>query len=126
MSVTQAAKSLIHDGKYDQGVLNMVEMSTAPTIRACLARPPAGRKNVRQAGYFSMRRASCSVRWLTERLQKGERMCAIGQATINQPEIKQCDLPDFCRKPIVVLGIGNLLFGDDGYVQLGIIWRGLP
>ncbi len=27
MSVTQAAKSLIHDGKYDQGVLNTVEMS---------------------------------------------------------------------------------------------------
>jgi F420-non-reducing hydrogenase large subunit len=27
MSVTQAAKSLIHDGKYDQGVLNQVEMS---------------------------------------------------------------------------------------------------
>jgi F420-non-reducing hydrogenase large subunit len=30
MSVTQAAKSLIHNGKYDQGVLNTVEM----TIRA--------------------------------------------------------------------------------------------
>jgi len=27
MSVTQAAKSMIHDGKYDQGVLNTVEMS---------------------------------------------------------------------------------------------------
>jgi len=27
MSVTQAAKSLIHDGQYDQGVLNTVEMS---------------------------------------------------------------------------------------------------
>jgi F420-non-reducing hydrogenase large subunit len=27
MSVTQAAKSLIKDGKYDQGVLNTVEMS---------------------------------------------------------------------------------------------------
>jgi len=27
MSVTNAAKSLIHDGKYDQGLLNMVEMS---------------------------------------------------------------------------------------------------
>ncbi len=27
MSVTQAAKSLIHDGKYDQGVLNTVEMA---------------------------------------------------------------------------------------------------
>jgi F420-non-reducing hydrogenase large subunit len=27
MSVTQAAKNLIHDGKYDQGVLNRVEMA---------------------------------------------------------------------------------------------------
>ena len=27
LSVTQAAKSLIHDGKYDQGVLNTVEMA---------------------------------------------------------------------------------------------------
>jgi F420-non-reducing hydrogenase large subunit len=27
MSVTQAARSLIHDGKYDEGVLNKVEMS---------------------------------------------------------------------------------------------------
>jgi len=27
MSVTQAAKSVIHDGKYDQGVLNQVEMA---------------------------------------------------------------------------------------------------
>ena len=25
------------------------------------------------------------------------------------------DLPDFCRKPTVVLGIGNILFGDDGF-----------
>ena len=27
MSVTQAAKSLIHNGQYDQGVLNRVEMA---------------------------------------------------------------------------------------------------
>jgi len=27
MSVTQAAQSLIRDGKYDQGILNTVEMS---------------------------------------------------------------------------------------------------
>ena len=25
------------------------------------------------------------------------------------------DLPDFCRKPTVVLGVGNILFGDDGF-----------
>ena len=30
-------------------------------------------------------------------------------------EIEQCDLPDFCRKPVLVLGCGNLLFGDDGF-----------
>jgi len=30
-------------------------------------------------------------------------------------EIDQSDLPDFCRKPIVVLGVGNMLFGDDGF-----------
>jgi len=32
-----------------------------------------------------------------------------------QFEIEQADLPDFCRKPTVVLGVGNLLFGDDGF-----------
>jgi coenzyme F420 hydrogenase subunit delta len=30
-------------------------------------------------------------------------------------EIDKLDLPDFCRKPTLVLGIGNLLFGDDGF-----------
>ncbi|MGO8793923.1 MAG: hydrogenase maturation protease [Candidatus Sulfotelmatobacter sp.] len=34
-------------------------------------------------------------------------------------QVKECvdvsDLPDFCRKPIVVLGVGNILFGDDGF-----------
>lgn len=25
------------------------------------------------------------------------------------------DLPDFCRRPTVVLGVGNILFGDDGF-----------
>ncbi len=30
-------------------------------------------------------------------------------------EIEQSDLPDFCRKPTLVLGCGNLLFGDDGF-----------
>jgi len=34
---------------------------------------------------------------------------------IGQAKIEQRDLPDFCRKPIVVLGIGNILFGDDGF-----------
>jgi coenzyme F420 hydrogenase subunit delta len=34
---------------------------------------------------------------------------------IDQCEIEQSDLPDFCRKPTVVLGVGNILFGDDGF-----------
>jgi len=34
---------------------------------------------------------------------------------IGQFEIEPSDLPDFCRKPTVVLGLGNILFGDDGF-----------
>ena len=30
-------------------------------------------------------------------------------------EVEQSDLPDFCRKPTLVLGCGNTLFGDDGF-----------
>lgn len=30
-------------------------------------------------------------------------------------EIDPLDLPEFCRKPILVLGCGNSLFGDDGF-----------
>lgn len=30
-------------------------------------------------------------------------------------EIDQSDLPEFCRKPTLVLGCGNVLFGDDGF-----------
>ena len=30
-------------------------------------------------------------------------------------EINQSDLPEFCQKPILVLGCGNILFGDDGF-----------
>lgn len=30
-------------------------------------------------------------------------------------EIEPSDLPDFCRKPTLVLGCGNILFGDDGF-----------
>jgi len=33
----------------------------------------------------------------------------------NIGEIDPSDLPDFCRKPTVVLGVGNILFGDDGF-----------
>ena len=47
-------------------------------------------------------------------------MSEIGQSGIGHTEngqsgVDRSDLPDFCRKPIVVLGIGNLLFGDDGF-----------
>ncbi len=30
-------------------------------------------------------------------------------------EAPNSDLPGFCRKPTLVLGIGNLFFGDDGF-----------
>ena len=30
-------------------------------------------------------------------------------------ELEQSVLPDFCRKPTLVLGCGNILFGDDGF-----------
>ncbi len=31
------------------------------------------------------------------------------------PDPDQSALPDFCRKPILILGCGNTLFGDDGF-----------
>ncbi len=42
-------------------------------------------------------------------------MSQIGQFEVDSSEIDESDLPDFCLKPIVVLGIGNILFGDDGF-----------
>lgn len=30
-------------------------------------------------------------------------------------EIDQHELPDFCQKPTLILGCGNILFGDDGF-----------
>jgi len=30
-------------------------------------------------------------------------------------QFDESDLPDYCRKPTVVLGVGNILFGDDGF-----------
>jgi len=38
-------------------------------------------------------------------------------STIEQSawEIDPFDLPDFCGKPTLVLGVGNTLFGDDGF-----------
>jgi coenzyme F420 hydrogenase subunit delta len=31
------------------------------------------------------------------------------------PEREQLDVPDFCGKPTLILGCGNILFGDDGF-----------
>jgi coenzyme F420 hydrogenase subunit delta len=31
------------------------------------------------------------------------------------PQLGQAELPDFCRKPTLILGCGNILFGDDGF-----------
>ena len=31
------------------------------------------------------------------------------------PEPDTVELPEFCRKPILILGCGNALFGDDGF-----------
>jgi len=33
----------------------------------------------------------------------------------NSGAIDPSDLPDFCAKPALVLGVGNTLFGDDGF-----------
>ena len=30
-------------------------------------------------------------------------------------EMNEHELPDFCRKPTLILGCGNILFGDDGF-----------
>jgi coenzyme F420 hydrogenase subunit delta len=30
-------------------------------------------------------------------------------------ELGESDLPEFCRKPTLILGCGNVLFGDDGF-----------
>ena len=30
-------------------------------------------------------------------------------------EIDASDIPDFCCKPMLILGVGNTLFGDDGF-----------
>jgi coenzyme F420 hydrogenase subunit delta len=30
-------------------------------------------------------------------------------------ELDQAELPEFCRKPTLILGCGNTLFGDDGF-----------
>jgi len=31
------------------------------------------------------------------------------------PKPDQCNLPEYCQKPTLVLGCGNILFGDDGF-----------
>ncbi len=34
---------------------------------------------------------------------------------VTVPGKEQLDVPDFCGKPTLILGCGNLLFGDDGF-----------
>ena len=31
--------------------------------------------------------------------------------------IEEDAFPDFCSKPVLILGIGNVFFGDDGFEQ---------
>jgi coenzyme F420 hydrogenase subunit delta len=31
------------------------------------------------------------------------------------PNIEEYAVPDFCSKPVLILGIGNIFFGDDGF-----------
>ena len=31
------------------------------------------------------------------------------------PTIEEDAIPDFCSKPALILGCGNVLFGDDGF-----------
>ena len=35
------------------------------------------------------------------------------EASVWEPD--EGELPDFCRKPTLILGCGNILFGDDGF-----------
>ena len=37
----------------------------------------------------------------------------MGEASVAEP--KDAELPEFCRKPTLILGCGNVLFGDDGF-----------
>jgi coenzyme F420 hydrogenase subunit delta len=48
---------------------------------------------------------SCRGRRLTGHLGKERRMSEPDDAV----------LPDFCRKPVLILGCGNVLYGDDGF-----------
>ena len=34
---------------------------------------------------------------------------------MRKPDSDQAESPDFCRKPTLILGCGNILFGDDGF-----------
>ena len=38
-----------------------------------------------------------------------------GRAALPAGRGEEADLPDFCRKPTLILGCGNVLFGDDGF-----------
>ena len=49
--------------------------------------------------------AICSTRWPTD---AGENEVAVA-------ELHESEVPDFCQQPTLILGCGNLLFGDDGF-----------
>src|SRR5208282_3098427 len=74
-------------------------------IHASPARPTVWMGSCRSSRIFSTRTASWSARLPTEPQRKAE---SLG-------EIDPSDLPVYCRTPTLVLGIGNILFGDDGF-----------
>src|ERR1019366_7213273 len=78
---------------------------SVPTIHASPAPPTAWMGSCRSSWIFSTRTASWSARLPTEPQRKAE----------SPGEIDPSDLPVYCRTPTLVLGIGNLLFGDDGF-----------
>jgi coenzyme F420 hydrogenase subunit delta len=47
----------------------------------------------------------------------GKKPDTMGSATKEVPVLDpdQMVIPDFCRKPTLILGCGNILFGDDGF-----------
>src|SRR5271157_4831622 len=66
----------------------------------------------RSSWIFSTRTASWSARLPIEGQRAGASM---GEIEHRIDQYSESDLPEFCRKPTVVLGVGNTLFGDDGF-----------
>src|ERR1035441_9911269 len=84
--------------------------------------PPAGWEALSQAGYLRCGRQVGRLAGQLNGSEHGGSMWKIGQSEVDSSQIDPSDLPDFCRKPIVVLGVGKTLFGDDGFgcaVEIG-------